>query len=203
MQASDSLGDRVAGRECAADADCLGGSCASTSPLGAEYPGNYCTGHCWKDTDCGSGGECLVLPGTAETGWCFEHCATDADCERRGYRCMQLAPDFKACFPAPAPLPDHIAGRACSGDGDCGGIKDSCANQLPTFSSNQVIAAPGGYCTQDCSLDAECGAGGQCVSRGVQGGTCLALCSDKAECRDGYDCLLWGRSMVSKVCVAQ
>jgi hypothetical protein len=70
-----------------------------------------------------------------------------------------------------------------------------------TFSSYKDIAAPGGYCTQDCSLDAECGAGGQCVSHGVEGGMCLALCTEKSQCRDGYDCLFHGRDAVSKVCV--
>jgi hypothetical protein len=203
MQAADSLGDRVAGRECADDADCLGGSCASVSPVGARYPGNYCTGRCWKDQDCGAGGACLALTGTAEAGWCFEHCAADADCGRRGYRCRELFPDLDACFPAPDALPDHTAGRACTSDKDCGGAEDTCASELPydTFSSFKNIAAPGGYCTQPCSLDSDCGAGAQCISHGVQGGMCLALCSDKSECRAGYDFVPHGRDPESKVCV--
>jgi hypothetical protein len=205
MQAAGSLGDRVAGRECADDADCLGGTCESASPLGAAYPGNYCTGRCWEDADCGKGGACLALAGTSEAGWCFDDCASDTDCERDGYRCIQLKPGFDACFPAPDPLPDHTVGHACASDADCGGNKDSCVNELPfaSFRSTENIAAPDGYCTQPCSRDAECGAGGQCISKGVQGGMCLAICSDKSDCREGYDCILHLRDLdpSGKVCV--
>jgi hypothetical protein len=205
LQAADALGDRVAGRQCAADADCLGGRCASASPLGAAYPGNYCTGRCWNDADCGASGACLVLSSGSEAGWCFDDCASNADCTRRGYRCAQLEPDWQACFPAPDPLPDNTAGSACTSDADCGGNKNSCMNELPfdTFSSFQNIAAPGGYCTLPCSLDAECGAGAQCISHGVQGGMCLATCADKSDCRAGYDCIAHGRDLDpnAKVCV--
>jgi hypothetical protein len=205
MQVADKLGDRVAGRECASDGDCLGGSCASASSLGAKYPGNYCTGRCWEDTECGEGGACLVFTGTAEAGWCFDHCESDTDCGRRGYRCAQLKPDFKACFPAPDALPDNTAGKPCTSDAECGGAKDTCVTELPfdTFSTYNNIAAPGGYCTLKCSLDGECGAGAQCISRGLQGGLCLKSCADKPDCREGYGCEVHGRDLDAndKVCV--
>jgi hypothetical protein len=205
LQAADSLGARVAGRECASDDDCLGGACASASPLGAKYPGNYCSGRCWKDDDCGESGACLALTGTSEAGWCFEHCDADTDCGRRGYRCTTLKADFKACFPAPAALPADSVGKACTSDAECGGGQDTCQTELPysTFSAYENVAAPGGYCTQACSLDTECGEGGVCISHGPQGGMCLALCTDKSECRAGYGCELHGRDLDpnGKVCV--
>ena len=72
-----------------------------------------------------------------------------------------------------------------------------------TFSSYENVAAPGGYCTLKCSLDAQCGANAQCISRGTQGGLCLQKCVDVADCREGYGCELHGRdlSFEDKVCV--
>jgi hypothetical protein len=102
-------------------------------------------------------------------------------------------------------LADGTAGKACASDADCGGQKDTCVNELPfdTFSSYENIAAPGGYCTLKCSLDAECGAAAQCIARGLQGGLCLQRCADKADCREGYGCELHGRDLsdVDRVCV--
>jgi hypothetical protein len=205
MQKAQQLGSRVAGRECGSDDDCLGGSCASASTVGAEYPGNYCTGRCWRDSECGEGGACLAPTGSSEAGWCYDACEADTDCSRGGYRCSQLSPGFKACFPAPDQLPDGAAGKACTSDTDCGGQKDTCLSELPfsTFSAYENVAAPGGYCTVKCSLDAECGANAQCIARPLQGGLCLKKCTDKADCREGYGCEVHGRDLSDedKVCV--
>jgi hypothetical protein len=116
---------------------------------------------------------------------------------------MHLKDGFDACFPAPEALPDDTAGSACSSDMDCGGAKDTCLNEIPysTFSEYANIAAPGGYCTQPCSLDSECGAGGVCISRGSKGGMCLKACHEKAECREGYGCELHYRDADGRVCV--
>jgi hypothetical protein len=59
-----------------------------------------------------------------------------------------------------------------------------------TFGGN---AAPGGYCTQHCAIDGDCGAGGICVS-GVDivtllAGICVKSCTPPSGCRDGYTCL--------------
>lgn len=205
MQRPDELGDRVAGRECASDGDCLGGTCASASPLGAPYPSNYCTGRCWEDAHCGEGGVCLTQAASADAGWCLEGCGSDADCGRRGYRCMQLKSGFNACFPAPDALPDETSGKACASDTECGGVVGACANELPyrTFSAYENIDAPGGYCTSTCSLDSECGEGGVCVSRGPKGGMCLKTCLERSDCRDGYGCEPHGRDLnfEARVCV--
>jgi hypothetical protein len=189
------LGDRVAGRTCEEDADCEGGSCAPASPLGKPFPGNYCTGRCLEDSDCGAGGACLVARASADAGYCYERCESDLDCARRGYRCVEVGAEFFACFPAPETLDDGVSGKSCSEDVDCGSGA-SCAKELPfgSLSAYEVVPAPGGYCTQECSRDLECGAGGQCISRGLQGGMCLGNCDAMSDCRDGYSCIPHGRN---------
>jgi hypothetical protein len=199
------LASGVVGRTCVSDADCAGGRCAASSPLGPAYPGNYCTARCFEDEDCGVGGACLVFEGSSEPGHCFESCGADADCTREQYRCLQLRPGFDACYPAPRALPDHMAGKACDSDAACGGVLKSCVHELPygTFSAYEPVPAPGGYCTQDCSLDDQCGAGAQCISHGVMGGMCLATCNEAMDCREGYECVAHGRAnnLHERVCV--
>jgi hypothetical protein len=198
------LADGVVGHACAMDADCQGGQCASSTALGMKYPGNYCTGLCTEDKQCGAGGACWLPSNSAVAGRCYEACTADTDCTREGYRCWKLAEGFTACYPAATPLPDHTAGMACSADSDCGGHPQSCASQLPfgSFATHDLVPAPGGYCTQTCSLDSECGAGAQCISRGIQGGMCLGSCTQMSDCRAGYTCLEHGRDHDdARVCV--
>ena len=199
------LASGAVGRGCVSDADCAGGRCAAASPLGPPFPGNYCTARCYSDDSCGTGGACLSFPNSVDAGHCFERCTADADCTRDGYRCVELQAGFSACYPAPQALPDHTAGKPCDSDAACGGTAKSCASELPygTFSAYESVPAPGGYCTQQCSLDSQCGAGAQCISRGVQGGMCLATCNEAADCREGYWCITHGRAnrFDEKVCV--
>jgi hypothetical protein len=61
--------------------------------------------------------------------------------------------------------------------------------------ADEVAPAPGGYRTPPCSLDAECGAGAQCISSGVKGGICMHRCSEAGDCREGYACMLHGRDL--------
>jgi hypothetical protein len=204
--AQDQLADGVVGQGCSSDASCEGGRCDHTSPLGPDFPGSYCSGRCLDDSQCGSGGGCLVFEGSADSGHCFARCEADADCTREDYRCVEIGPNFDACYPAPAALPDYTTGIACTSDLDCGGGKDTCASQLPfknLLGDGGNVAAPGGYCTQDCSLDVECGAGAQCISHGFEGGMCLASCTTNDDCRDGYTCVAHGRdrNSVDSVCI--
>jgi hypothetical protein len=198
------LEDGTVGQACVSDANCRGGTCASASPLGTKLPGNYCTARCFEDSECGSGGACLLLEGSSEAGNCYDACSSDEDCTREGYRCRNLGPDLDACYPAPTSLPDNTAGRACSRDADCGGARDSCADDLPfgSWFGYEIVAAPGGYCTQTCSRDSECGQGAQCISRGVEGGMCLARCIEPGDCRESYQCVTHGRDNdIDQVCV--
>jgi hypothetical protein len=203
---TDQLDDGVVGQTCSSDAACGGGECDRTSPLGLPFPGSYCSGRCFDDSQCGSGGGCLVFENSGDAGHCFARCESDDDCTRDGYRCRELSPDFDACYPAPAALADYTAGSACASDLDCGGGKDTCATRLPYASllgDGGDVTAPGGYCTQPCSLDAECGAGAQCISHGLEGGMCLATCTTNDDCRTGYTCIVHGRdhSSTDSVCI--
>lgn len=205
-EATDRLADDVAGKTCAMDADCPGGRCAETNPVGSSYPGNYCTGRCYDDAECGRGGVCLFAPGTSDPGNCLGRCETDADCVREGYRCWELGAVtrvIRACFPGADPLPDHVAGEPCATDADCDGA--SCARELPVFGVfDRTVPAPDGYCTGRCAFDADCGSFAQCITTGRRGGICVANCDEERPCRDGYDCLPHMRDNTStdKICVA-
>jgi hypothetical protein len=199
------LEEGAVGQACISSANCRGGECASMSTLGTKFPGNYCTARCLEDSECGSTGACLLFESSTNAGQCYYPCSSDDDCTREGYRCRSLGPGFSACYPAPAALPDRTAGKACARDADCGGARDSCADELPfgSWSANEIVPAPGGYCTQPCSLDAECGEGAQCISRGAMGGMCLGRCQTQTGCREGYVCMAHGRDLneSDQVCI--
>lgn len=209
MRQPDQLADHSAGRPCKLDADCSGGSCAETNLLGTSYPGNYCTARCYEDAQCGQGGVCLWTRNSDDLGYCLASCSTDADCTREGYGCWELSDGTRtlhACYPRKSPLPDRRAGQACTVDADCGAPEALCVKQLPYTGlvTNELIDVPGGYCTQHCALDIECGAGAQCLNYGTSGGLCFATCTSEAPCRTGYACFGNGRGyeFTETVCLA-
>jgi hypothetical protein len=205
---ADQLEDGVAGRACASDDYCAGGYCGTENLLGTSYPGKYCTGRCYEDAHCGRGGVCLWTGISSDPGYCLQDCGSDADCTRDDYGCWELGDGVRtlhACYPRMRPLPDHRAGSACTSDADCGAPHASCAKALPfygSFTTNELRDAPGGYCTQECALDIECGEGALCISYGTKGGLCFASCDQDNPCRDGYACYLHGRANeTTTVCV--
>jgi hypothetical protein len=117
--------------------------------------------------------------GSFDPGYCLLACETHEDCPRDGYRCWTMYAGRRlmhACYPGADPLPDRSVG--------------------------EIAPAPGGYCTQPCALDEECGAGAQCINVNVRGGLCMASGSDAEPCRDGYICLAHLRDGPDdKVCV--
>lgn len=189
----DQLADQVAGRACQADTDCDGGKCTASNLLGTTYPGNYCTARCYEDAQCGQGGVCLWTRNSDALGYCLASCDVDADCAREEYGCWEMSDGtrlFHACYPRKRSLPDRRAGQPCIRDADCGAPDATCAKQLPYsgLATNDVIDAPGGYCTQRCALDRECGEGAQCINYGTSGGLCFATCTNDTNCRTGYTC---------------
>jgi hypothetical protein len=192
---ADQLEDHVAGDMCSADADCPGGACSMLRPGIAGIgelvlPGGYCTGNCLEDQHCGEGGVCSP-PLNGAAGSCYQSCGTDADCTREGYRCRPIGGGRRGCNPAPDPLPDDAAGKACSDDDDCGGGQGSCASQLPGPGFAGVlepVTAPGGYCSASCIEHVDCGAAGHCVREGRRGGRCFMACTAESDCREGYTC---------------
>lgn len=207
MRPADMLADGVAGRSCSDDAECPGGQCATRNLLGTEYPDNYCTARCYEDSHCGAGGVCLLPLGSFDPGYCLLACETHDDCPRDGYRCWAMNDGtrlFHACYPGADPLPDHSVGLPCDDASACGADHAQCATEMPygSFSIPEIALAPGGYCTQPCALDEECGAGAQCINVNIRGGLCMASCSDAAPCREGYVCLAHLRDGPDdKVCV--
>ena len=194
---TDQLGDDVAGTMCTADADCSGGVCETMRSNGTMLPGGYCSGACLMDSHCGAGGTCRRAG--AGAGLCYGSCASDADCTRDGYRCRDIGGDLLGCLPAPDPLPDGITGAPCATDAECGAVMGACATELPAAGGGN-IAAPGGYCTIECEVDVDCGAGGVCVNtRG--GARCFKTCATATECRTDYVCgERGGGNMPSIVC---
>jgi len=142
------------------------------------------------DSHCGAGGVCWRQGAAA--GRCYDSCAMDPDCTRDGYRCRALRGQLRGCNPAPDPLPDNITGNACASDADCGGAAGTCQTALPVSgfggAFGQTVPAPGGYCSQPCEEQSDCGAGGVCSGSALGGGYCFEPCAAMTECRDGYLC---------------
>jgi hypothetical protein len=66
-------------------------------------------------------------------------------------------------------------------------------NELPASGFAGAIGtattpAPGGYCSQQCAEQSDCGAGGVCTGGLLGGGYCFEPCASDADCRDGYLC---------------
>lgn len=195
--ANDQLADNSAGIPCAADTECGDGTCLTTLLSGEPFPGGYCSGACLMDSHCGAGGVCWRTGAAA--GRCYDACVADTDCTRDGYRCRTIADPIMGCLPAADPLPDNTTGIACAADADCGGAMGSCAAMLPAAGGGEV-AAPAGYCTASCEIDADCGAGGLCVVTRA-GAICFDPCAMPTECREGYVCgERGGGEMPSIVC---
>lgn len=105
-------------------------------------------------------------------------------------------------------LADHTAGQACDSDKDC--ANGSCEQELRAFPflSRDALAAPGGFCTFPCRINADCGEGGVCIGSGANAlsfnepderGLCLAFCDASTPCREGYACLdLFGQPLGSE-----
>jgi hypothetical protein len=189
------LEDDVAGRTCAADTECGGGTCVTmrTTLAGqVALPGGYCSGECLEDTECGAGGVCALTPIEGIAGGCFQACGSDADCTRDGYRCREVGTGMRGCDAFPDPLPDDTVGDACAGDADCGGEPGTCAAALPVAgfgaALGQTTPAPGGYCTQRCADETDCGAGAVCATNALGTGRCYLPCATVTDCREGYAC---------------
>ncbi len=166
------------GKACSTNADC-NGKCA----MGQFFPDGYCSGGCFSNADCGAGGVCRMnLYG--EGGDCFESCKADSDCARdaSGYGCVN-AGELTVCAAKGEPLPDGIVGSPCVDGSSC--ATGVCATKV----GPEQVTTPGGYCSSlDCTLDADCGAGGVCSP--TMGRTrCYKGCADSNECREDYSCV--------------
>ena len=211
---TDAISGAAVGGTCSADDECAGGRCATMDTTGAAFPGGYCTGRCLKDADCGERAFCDLGAagalgfGNLAAGTCYRRCEGDSDCGRDGYRCRSGAGGTsKRCIPGSKPLADGTVGKACGSDAECGGAAMSCITQMQVlnpgaFNGMMVnpgalttqLGYPGGYCSQRCVENVDCGAGGTCVGGlgGLGGafalGTCYKSCGADGDCRTGYSC---------------
>ncbi len=99
------------GDACAADADCPGGTCATTG-----FPQGYCTWPCDSSDSCNGFGVCQPLCSSppCDQLTCMSGCVSDGDC-RAGYGCRDLFDGTRSCRPVGS-LPE---GADCAGDGEC------------------------------------------------------------------------------------
>lgn len=84
-------------------------------------------------------------------------------------------------------------GSACTSAASC---KDgfACLTQLTGGAGYALVAeplaAPGGYCSKECSDHEDCGPEGLCFGRGLLGGggECRRACTQNRDCDDGQEC---------------
>jgi hypothetical protein len=186
------LADGVVGSACSADADCGAGGCMlNDRTTHTPFREGYCTALCATDAHCGENGVCVPNP-RGSFGTCYLGCSSDADCTRDGYRCRAPASGGARCLPGPKPLPDGVLGNTCTSNEQCGDSPGSCNR-----ASREGSVTTEGYCTQSCAVDADCGAGGKCVSSlnlavnlslGFSVGACFEPCTPDGGCRQGFSC---------------
>lgn len=170
------------GAPCAADADCASMECIIEADSG--WLGGYCTAECREDTDCAPGAHCAYTLSTfARIGVCLTTCALDADCRGPEYTCQNADMDgARECAPSASGIGG--VGDRCATHSECaGGDMGRC------FLEGRFWRE--GYCTLECLVDTDCGAGAHCGAIPIGGGTgtCYLDCTTDADCRaDGYAC---------------
>jgi hypothetical protein len=98
-------------------------------------------------------------------------------------------------------LADGTAGRICQAGSDACWPHGTCAQQLTGGVAFSLLApplaAPDGYCTAECSNDAQCGKGGLCFGRGLlgEGGECRRSCRIDQDCEKGQECAMQARAL--------
>jgi hypothetical protein len=91
-------------------------------------------------------------------------------------------------------LADGVAGRSCQAQGDSCWPNGHCASALTGGALFAPLVDPlstdDGYCTAECSSDAQCGAESLCFGRGLlgKGGECRRSCEGDDDCRSGQEC---------------
>jgi hypothetical protein len=178
---SDASGDGI-GQNCTFDPCPAGLSCYSR---GEEDPQAYCSKACTDAMECPAG---FICQGTIENPdphcrvaeFC-DQCAIDDDCGIGGrYPCLTDQGGVRycsvVCDPALATCP---AGGTCEARD---GADPAC---VP---AGGVCGPTGGLCST-CSSDADCDAGGHCLSDELSGGVfCGSPCSLQADCPFEYYC---------------
>jgi hypothetical protein len=178
---------------CQVDADCgPNGTCCN----GVCEENPSCTprpiedvGRCTYDGECG-GGDCRITPPDTD-GVCHAAC-TDTDQCGTGDICRN-----GFCDRNPAPTPQCLFNRDCTGGGTCinGTCHAACTTDAqctnPADFCDQGICQPDWRVVSECTISADCTnvgeecVDGQCRTRCMQSADC-ALCVDGPACVMGY-----------------
>jgi len=177
--------DNPDGSICAEDFNCLGGTCAKTSP---DDPEGICATPCVSDADCEQGQKCA-------SGICLPACGSHADCEA-GTVCKDGACMLVVCNDQS----ECPAGTACTGAG--GSCRLSCESDAECSEPELCLPALGGDLCQAiaCADAVTCPAGTACP---MEGGTCRRSCGSDRDCVEPALCLpaLGGDLCRAIVCV--
>jgi subtilisin family serine protease len=198
--------DNPDGSVCAEDFNCLGGTCAKSSP---DDPEGICATPCVSDADCAAGEKCV-------SSVCLPACASHSDCDV-GAVCSDGVCRVVACAdgtecPAGTACPTTGAGRSCqvtcAADAECtapelclpalGG--DLCqaiaCSDAVTCPEGTVCPIGGGTCRRACGSDRDCIEPALCLPA-LGGDLCQEIaCTDGSECPQGTACPAGGGSCV-------
>jgi subtilisin family serine protease len=163
--------DNPDGSICAEDFNCLGGTCAKSSPN--DFQG-ICATPCASDADCEQGQKCA-------SGICLPACGSHADCEA-GTVCKDGACMLVVCNDGS----ECPAGTACTGAG--GNCRLSCGSDAECIEPELCLPALGGDLCQAiaCADAVTCPAGSVCPA---EGGTCQRPCGSDRDCVEPALCL--------------
>lgn len=168
------------GSACDGAQQCSGGVCLGRAAQTGSFCSAYCTvgvAGCGFDGSEGAIDAACLLPqvpgeGQGDRGLCFELCDEAADCLQPGAVCV----------------PEPQSGRA----GVCLTLPPSQEPEEPTVEpAPDAGAPPSETIGESCGADADCGAGGLCltsdgdpfgVGGGPAGGYCSSLCASDADC---------------------
>lgn len=163
------------GGQCHTDADCESGICVTEASSG--WTGGFCTLGCTTDEHCGTGAHCAYR--SDGPGVCLATCDGNEDC-RDDYTCQDIDGDgAREC--APSGTGTGAIGAPCDRVADCSGGD-------PAYCLVENRGWQDGYCTRECTSDADCGSSAHCAA-GIDDRACLADCEDDSDCRSaGYLC---------------
>ncbi|MFO0610136.1 MAG: MXAN_6577-like cysteine-rich protein [Polyangiales bacterium] len=175
------------GNACAADQECLVGTCSPRCPAGTSRCGLPCVDLSIDAANCGACGRACPAGMRCTAGACELACAAgQLAC---GGRCVDPATDVANCGACgrACPASQRCRAGACvpTGPGAPCGSNADCDPTAPTCFP-QAIGWQGGYCTRQCTRD-DCPAGSLCISDG-SANFCLRTCTAASGCRAGYLC---------------
>lgn len=156
--------------------DCGNGVVDANETCDPNYNGTVEEGACPVGaTDCTGTDACTTATVSGDPGMCTAMCE---------YETITACTDDDGCCPGACDMTtdndcDAKVGQPCAINDDCPANAEG-----PGFCMSEADWRwPGGFCTNGCTMDADCDAGTHCTGR-----VCTPDCTDDAECRTGYEC---------------